>query len=123
MHTENIAHRSRSASPTGAPESSSTQRDKILGLLIAAGGGWVSLPAIATCAAQYNARIYELRRLGFSIVNRTEKREGSRHSWFRLASAPPSSSTTTSAPERGGGGDCQTIPSQQRELFPPGGRS
>jgi hypothetical protein len=33
--------------------------------------------------AQYNTRILELRREGMTIENRTEWREGVRHSWFR----------------------------------------
>src|SRR4051794_1515634 len=60
------------------------QRDKILALLVQARGAWVPLPQITECAAQYNARIFELRRLGFAIHNRTEFQDGVRHSWFRL---------------------------------------
>jgi hypothetical protein len=63
---------------------SHSQREKIMALLKAADGGWVSLPEILNCAAQYNARIFELRRLGFRIENRTEEIEGVRCSWFRL---------------------------------------
>ena len=66
----------------------STQRAAILHLLIAARGEWVPLPQISACAAQYNARIYELRRLGFRIVNKKKDVDGVRHSWFRLASSP-----------------------------------
>lgn len=65
-------------------DSRSTQRNRILGLLIAARGDWVPLPKITDCAAQYNARIFELRRLGFCVKNRTREVDGSRHSWFRL---------------------------------------
>jgi hypothetical protein len=65
-----------------------TQRGQILGLLIAARGDWVSLPKITECAAQYNARIFELRRLGFRITNRIREVNGHRHSWFRLESIP-----------------------------------
>lgn len=61
-----------------------TQRARILRLLIDARGAWVPLPEIMACAAQYNARILELRRLGFDIENRTEIVDGVRHSWFRL---------------------------------------
>jgi hypothetical protein len=66
------------------------QRSKILGLLIDAHGGWISLPEIADCAVQYNARIYELRRLGFGIENRISEVDGVRKSWFRLKSIPTS---------------------------------
>jgi hypothetical protein len=69
-------------------ESRSTQRGRILQLLIATRGDWVPLPTIADCAAQYNARIHELRRLGFLIENRTKRIDGVKHSWFRLARGP-----------------------------------
>jgi hypothetical protein len=66
------------------------QRSKILELLIAARGGWVSLLEIKECGAQYNARIFELRRLGFGIENRVSGVDGVRKSWFRLKSIPTS---------------------------------
>jgi len=65
-----------------------TQRARILRLLIAARGDWVPLPNIMDCAAQYNARILELRHLGSNIENRTERVDGVRHSWFRLLKSP-----------------------------------
>jgi hypothetical protein len=65
-----------------------TQRDQILGLLIRAHGEWVPLPEVMQHAAQYGARIHELRRMGFTIENRIETVNGDRHSWFRLVSAP-----------------------------------
>jgi hypothetical protein len=71
-----------------APVFAETQRGKILALLIAASGGWVPLPEIMACAAQYNARVLELRRLGFAIENKTERINGVRHSWFRLIVSP-----------------------------------
>ena len=62
-----------------------TQRGRILGLLIANRGSAVPLPEILKLGvAQYNARIFELRRLGFSIQN---FQEGG-HSFFRLQSGP-----------------------------------
>ena len=64
------------------------QRDQILGLLIAARGDWVPLPKITARAAQYNARIFELRHLGFRIANRTRLVNGTKHSWFRLEPRP-----------------------------------
>lgn len=63
------------------------QRQRILDLLIAARGAWVPLPSILVLGvAQYNARVYELRALGFRIENKIE-RDADRqvHSWFRLA--------------------------------------
>jgi hypothetical protein len=65
-----------------------TQRAAVLGLLLGAKGTWVSLLEIRNCAAQYNARILELRRLGFRIENKIREIEGKRLSWFRLLSAP-----------------------------------
>jgi hypothetical protein len=89
-----------------APASKS-QRAGILRLLLGAKGGWVPLPDIlALGIAQYNARILELRQLGFDIENKTECVNRIRHSWFRLvvkrqsvtepqsAAVVPSNSTT-----------------------------
>ncbi len=77
----------------GAVNSRASQRRQILSVLSAARGGWVSLPKITECAAQYNARIFELRRLGFRITNRTREVDGRRQSWFRLESAPTGASS------------------------------
>lgn len=71
-----------------APESSSSQRGRILRLLIEARGREVPLPEIAACACQYGARIFSLRKMGFVIENRTQEIDGVRHSWFRLVSSP-----------------------------------
>ena len=72
------------------------QRSRILGLLIAARGDWVSLLSIKAEACQYNARILELRRLGFQIENKIREIDGGnvwfrmvRMSWFRIDAAPP----------------------------------
>lgn len=65
-----------------------TQQAKILNLLAAARGGEVPLPQIQACAAQYNARILELRRLGYRIPEpRIEVVNGQRHTWYRLEPA------------------------------------
>ena len=110
-----------------APENSRTQRARILRLLVEARGGWVPSPAIAECAQQYNARLFELRRLGFEILNRNEEREGVRHSSFRLVSSPAQaiSPSTSPAVERDDDGP-QTIPPnvksdprEQLQLFSP----
>jgi hypothetical protein len=79
---------------------SKTQRAAILRLLIDARGDWVPLPEIlALGCAQYNARIFELRRLGFRIESRTERAGEVRHSWFRLiASLTPSAPTPKPEP-------------------------
>jgi hypothetical protein len=79
-----------------SPGSSSTQRERIYNLLVCAQGEWVPLLEIAAIAAQYNARVFELRRLGFLIENRTKEVDGVRHSWFRLVSAPVQSQSSPS---------------------------
>ena len=67
----------------------STQRAQVLALLRSAHGGWVPLPTIlALGIAQYNARVFELRRSGYQIENRSEVVDGSRHSFFRLVEKP-----------------------------------
>lgn len=80
-----------------------SQRGAILALLIQARGQWVELPEIMRLAAQYGARIYELRRLGFKIENKIRDVGGVRRSWFRLipsgqAKAIPSAFRETSKP-------------------------
>ena len=77
-----------------------SQRSQILGLLIAAHGDWVSLLSIKAKACQYNARILELRRLGFRIVNRIREVDGVRMSWFRLESVPPAVRPKVDAPQQ-----------------------
>lgn len=64
-----------------------TQRAKILAELVPARGEWVPLPRVTQHAAQYNARGYELRRMGLTIKNKTQDLAGARHSWFRLGSS------------------------------------
>jgi len=60
------------------------QRDKSLELLLRAHGAWVLLPELLAIASQYNARVHELRALGFAIENKTWWSDGQRHSAFRL---------------------------------------
>jgi hypothetical protein len=84
---ERTTYRDAIQESSDAPKAK-TQSARILRLLIAARGGWVSLPEIMACSAQYNARVLELRRLGFNIENRTERVDGIRHSWFRLLTSP-----------------------------------
>jgi len=106
-----------------APESSSSQRARILRLLIEARGREVPLPEIAACACQYGARIFSLRKRGFVILNRTEERDGVRHSFFRLVSSPVQAEASPAA-ERDD--NPQTIPPnvksdprEQLQLFSP----
>ncbi len=64
----------------------STQQQKVLALLEANKDEWVPLPSImALGIAQYNARIYELRKLGKRILNKTKEINGIKHSWFCLS--------------------------------------
>jgi hypothetical protein len=70
-----------------------TQRGKILELLIAAHGEWVSLPEILGLGfAQFGARIFELRRNGHTILNKTEHRDGKVLFWYKLELATASMS-------------------------------
>jgi Helix-turn-helix domain len=89
-------------SPRRAAAFAETQRGKILALLIATSGGWVPLPQILSLSiAQYAARILELRRMGYTIENRTDRVDGVRHSWFRLANSPtPTPEPPKPQPER-----------------------
>jgi hypothetical protein len=65
------------------------QQKQILDLLRSKTPGWVPLPEIlALRVAQYSARILELRRSGHTIENKTERKDGCRHSWFRLVEKP-----------------------------------
>ena len=101
------------------PESSRTQRGRILGLLIEARGGWVPSPEIAALAQQYNSRLFELRRLNFRIENRVEEIDGARHSWFRLVSSPAqASSPAHAAAERGFPVNSQTKSAGDAKLEP-----
>ena len=61
-----------------------TQRQQILQLLQEREGQWVPLYEILPLAAQYSARIFELRGAGHEIRNRTEHRNGTIHSYFML---------------------------------------
>lgn len=71
------------------------QRDRLLALLVRARGAWVPLPEITACAAQYQARLLELRRLGFHISRpRIETINGQRHTWYRLESSPAQPAAT-----------------------------
>ena len=64
------------------------QRGAILELLRSRKGQWIELFHFIQLAAQYNARIFELRRAGFGIENKTARVNGQVHGWFRLVSEP-----------------------------------
>lgn len=75
----------KSKSPdTGANRTLNGQCAAILDELLVAEGAWVPLPQIMQHAAQYNSRLYTLRKLGHKIENKTEVHDGVRHSWYRL---------------------------------------
>ena len=56
---------SRDGEAASASSNFKTQRQHILDLLMAAEGGEVPLADIMVCAAQYNACIHALRKLGY----------------------------------------------------------
>ena len=58
----------------------------------AANGAEVPAPRLAAISLQYGRVIHSLRRLGYSIENRIEYREGVAHGFFRMVSAPRSPS-------------------------------
>jgi hypothetical protein len=104
-----------------------TQRQHILDLLMAAEGAEVPLADIMVCAAQYNACIYELRKRGYKIVNRSETRNGVKHSWYRLESSPadltprspePAPSRKKSARAEPASTPLPSQPAQTLSLFP-----
>jgi len=60
-----------------------TQCDQILARLVEARGE-VSSRDLSLIALRYDARIVELRRLGYRIVSRVEHRDGKVYGFFRL---------------------------------------
>jgi hypothetical protein len=62
-----------------------TQEDKILDLLRSSYPNWVSAPELASISLQYNARIFALRRRGWTILNKVKTVNGVKHGSFRLA--------------------------------------
>ena len=71
------------------PPSADSQCGRILKLLTDANGAWVPTPKLLKLAAQYSARVRELRLAGYEIENRTQMINGERHGWFRLPVAAP----------------------------------
>lgn len=67
-----------------------SQRQEILDEL--SPGAEVPSYVLSRISLQYGARVLELRRLGFKIINRTTRVDGKRHGFFRLVSPhePPS---------------------------------
>jgi hypothetical protein len=66
-----------------------TQCASLLSFLEQTVNEWVPLYLILSLGiAQYNARIFELRREGHKIENKTEHVDGRVHSYFRLVKEP-----------------------------------
>lgn len=65
-----------------------TQEQEIETLFKRRPGEWIALPEIMRHAAQYNARLFELRQKGMTIENRKEKVNGQWHSWYRYMPQP-----------------------------------
>jgi hypothetical protein len=60
------------------------QAAKILAILRTADGNWVSALELARVSLQYSARIFELRRLGHEIENKTVMSGRRKYGYFRL---------------------------------------
>jgi hypothetical protein len=72
-----------------------SQRNRILDLLKTRSPEWVPAFEVAAIALQYNTRLKELRKVGHSVENKTERCHGTIRSWFRLA---PQSGAPAPAP-------------------------
>jgi len=60
-----------------------TQKEALLDLFEKRPNYWIPLPVIMMLGiAQYNARIFELRRSGHDIRNKAEVVDGQRHTYF-----------------------------------------
>lgn len=60
-----------------------SQEERLRALFEAHQGEWVALPTILSMGiAQYNARLFSLRRKGMAIKNKTQMIDGVIHSWY-----------------------------------------
>ncbi len=60
-----------------------TQNQKLRELFESREGQWVPLPNILLLGiAQYGTRIFELRREGMNIKNKTKMIDGTKRSWY-----------------------------------------
>jgi hypothetical protein len=60
-----------------------SQNIRLLTFFQAKQNKWVSLWTILNLRiSQYNARIWDLRQLGFDIRNKIEFKDGVKHSWY-----------------------------------------
>ena len=66
---------------------SEMQKARVLSLLLAHRGEWVSSVDLSRLSLQYNARIFSLRRDGWEIESRVERvggRHGAKHGFYRI---------------------------------------
>lgn len=77
----------REQSPTIDARDATTQRSRILQLLLAANGAEVPAPELAGIALQYASRVHELREEGWPIRNRVEMVGKAKHGFFSLHQA------------------------------------
>lgn len=70
------------------PQEFRGQRGEILSLLRQYRGEWVETYRLVQIAAQYSARIFEIRRSGYVVENKTARVNGQVHGWFRLVREP-----------------------------------
>jgi len=75
------------------------QGARLLRLFLDSHGAWIPLPEILKLGiAQFGARIFELRRLGFQIENETHRDDsGVIHSRYRLVRSEPERAPTADA--------------------------
>jgi hypothetical protein len=83
-------------------DSTKTQRERILSLLINANGGEVPSYEMAKIALQYGTRVKELRAEGHKIVNRVKVVNGQRHGSFHLVTEPAAPILTRATPVQPG---------------------
>jgi hypothetical protein len=65
-----------------------SQKKRILNMLHACWPGEVSALSLSKISLQYSARVYDLRRAGWTITNRVEIRNGTKYGFFRLGDPP-----------------------------------
>lgn len=70
------------------------QRNNIRQLFLTRPNTWIPLPEIMKFAAQYNARLYELRKEGLDIRNQTKVISGIKHSWYMFTPKTQNQYTT-----------------------------
>ena len=77
------------------------QRERMLELLLDKKGREVPAYALAAIGLQYCSRLKEIRDLGYTVENRTERVNGQVHGYYKLV-AEPGDSTQPKLFEEGG---------------------